>query len=203
MVFESIKQSRLLYYLQYVNYHFRVVLTTVTFIGVVFHEFAHKKFCQRYHIPVSKVVYFQFDTPAGYVNHAKPKYYRAMFFIAIAPFLINSTLAYGVFYTLAVYHRFFTAPSLTWPPSPGLIIFGLMVWFGVSLSLHAFPSRQDASEVWSHTKAAWTRNPFVLLGVPVIALIVLLNKFKIIGIDFLYTAALVVGAYMATQALPV
>lgn len=183
-------------------YQLRTVLTTVTFLGVVFHEFAHKKFCLKYRIPVKEVCYFQFGHPAGYVKHARPKYYRHMFMIGIAPFILNTMLAYGAFFTIAFTYQVVGLPSLTWPPTIHLVLYLFLTWFGAALAMHAFPSDQDAHEVWRHTKDHWKRNPLVLLGVPVLALIKVVNRLQYIGADIIYAVALFAAAIYASAALP-
>jgi hypothetical protein len=75
-----------------------VFTSLITFPGVVVHELAHKKFCDWFGIPVYKVAYFRFGNPAGYVMHAEPIKYSAVFWIAFGPLVINSAFVVALSY---------------------------------------------------------------------------------------------------------
>src|SRR5438128_12535555 len=69
-----------------------IIITLVTFPGVIVHELAHQLFCRLYKIPVFKVVYFQATNPAGYVIHDAPANKFQSVMISIGPFFLNTIL---------------------------------------------------------------------------------------------------------------
>ncbi len=161
-----------------------LLLTLVTFPGVVVHELAHKKTCDWFRVPVAEVCYFRIGDPAGYVLHAEPARYRHAMAISVAPFFLNTALAVGAFAALAV----------LLPESGSLEAIGytegLLLWLGLSFGLHAFPSTGDASALWNQTKSRWRSSPSALLGLPVIALIYVVNLLSMFWLDLVYAVAL-------------
>jgi len=154
---------------------FRWLFLLWTFPGVVIHELAHKEFCRYYRIPVKEVCYFQLGEPAGYVIHARPKRYIPAFFISVSPVIVNVIvcLAGGWLfaYHLLPFPGVTDVDSYTWVD---LVLGGLGGWVGFSAGVHALPSKQDAYAIWQHSKANWY-NPFVLVVIPLVAVIWLLN----------------------------
>src|SRR3954465_3606138 len=69
-----------------------ILITIITFPGVIVHELAHQLFCRLYRIPVFKVVYFQAKNPAGYVIHEAPSNKWQSVMIGIGPFILNTVL---------------------------------------------------------------------------------------------------------------
>jgi len=52
-----------------------------------------------------------------------------------------------------------------------------LLWLGVSIGMHAFPSTHDAGNLFQHAKkAAKTLNPLAILSFPLVILIVLANS---------------------------
>lgn len=177
----------------------RRLLTLATFPGVALHEYAHETVCDRYRIPVHEVCYFQLGTPPGYVIHARPKRYRHHFAVMVAPFLLNTAVALGLFYALvrgAVEGRL---PAATLPPTVEFVGVVALAWIAVSSGVHAFPSERDATELWLQTKRRLPWNPLVLLGVPVLAVIWLLDALRTIWADVAYAAGLLALAALAVQ----
>ncbi|WP_254861842.1 metalloprotease family protein [Halovivax gelatinilyticus] len=160
------------------------LVTFVTFPGVVAHELAHEKTCDWSGVPVFEVCYFRFGNPAGYVVHAEPAKYRHAVAISLAPFAFNSILAVSAFAGLA----------LLLPEGSSLSQIGyvevIVCWLGLSFGMHAFPSSGDASALWGQTKSRWRRSPSALLGVPVIALIYVVNVLSALWLDLFYAIAL-------------
>lgn len=180
------------------------LLTLVTFPGVIVHELAHEKVCDRYGIPVLEVCYFRFGNPAGYVIHAEPARYRHAVLVGVAPFLLNTALAVAAFGAFAV-----ASPgggAMASPVGGALDDAGaasvLCVWLGASFAIHAFPSTGDASALWKQTKSRWRRSPSVLLGLPVIALLYLVNALQILWLDVVYAIALFLLVTTLVPSLP-
>ncbi|MHB9035688.1 MAG: zinc metalloprotease [Armatimonadota bacterium] len=139
-----------------------LLLTIATFPGVIVHEMAHLLLCRAQGIPVRKVCYFRLGNPAGYVVHDEPATLLQDVLIGIGPFAVNSLVGgfVGMPGALAVLkHR------------TGTPIEYLLLWIGVSIAVHAFPSTGDAASIW---RGLWSRPaPFIarLAGVPMVAFI--------------------------------
>lgn len=160
------------------------LLTLATFPGVIAHELAHKKVCDWFGVPVLEVCYFRLGNPAGYVRHAEPRRYRHATVVTVAPFLLNTLLALGAFSGLAL-----SLPANGSFGDAGLAE-GVLFWLGVSFGMHAFPSTGDAAALWGQTKSRWRASPLTLLGLPVIALIYVVNLLRVFWFDLVYALAL-------------
>jgi hypothetical protein len=120
-----------------------VVLSGITFPGVMVHEFAHELMCHLTGTRVLKVCYFRLGDSSGYVLSEKPSNIWKSFLISFVPFIFNSGtgflsgLASAAFYREAGRFDFVSAT---------------LFYLGVALAFHAFPSLQDAKviddELW-------------------------------------------------------
>ena len=155
-----------------------ILLSFLTFPGVIFHELSHYIMCKIARIRVHKVVLFRFGDPLGYVEHDAPEMFIDSILVSIAPFILNSTLAYFVF---------------RW----GLEMTGvakiLTFWLGISIALHSFPSSGDADQIWNYAKnhffSIWTP-----IALPIIILIKVVDKLKVVWLDLAYAVALMLFA---------
>jgi len=119
------------------------LITLVTFPGVVVHEIAHQFFCRLTGTAVLDVCYFRMGNPAGYVVHERPRTRAKALLVSIAPFIVNTLLGAMIAAPAAI--SAFTFED-------GDFLDGLLIWLGVSIAMHAFPSRQDAQSLWSAFK---------------------------------------------------
>ncbi|WP_436346011.1 DUF3267 domain-containing protein [Natronorubrum sp. FCH18a] len=186
-----------------VSYLLSLALVCVTAPGVVVHEFAHKQACDLVGVPVVEVVYFRFGNPPGYVRHHQPRRYRTSFVISVAPFLVNTVVAFVAFLGFAwlvtttgdggspaaLLGDLSTASNQT------LAFAALWGWWGLSVGMQAFPSTGDANTLWARSRAEWRRSPVVLLGVPVVLVIYLANLLSWLWADVFYALALGVAAF--------
>jgi|Deesub1362B_J571_1020462.scaffolds.fasta_scaffold10338_2 hypothetical protein len=158
------------------------VVSALTFPGVIVHELGHELACKAVGLQVYRVCYFRFGNPAGYVEHSPPTRYRESFIITVAPFFVNSFFAI-IFFAIA----------LSIPSSIKISFFEiryLFYWLGFSIGMHAFPSSGDAKSLWDFTKRMWRRNPLIILGVPVIALIKIADVLSIAWFDLIFALGL-------------
>lgn len=177
------------------------VISLATFPGVVVHEFAHEKVCDALGVPVFEVAYFRLGNPAGYVLHAEPERYRDAFAISVAPFLVNTLVAAGLFAIVAI----------RWGEPGGLgvatdelgAVGWAMVWIGLAVGMHAFPSTGDAGEIWRRTTSEWRSAPMVLLGLPFVLLIYLANLLSVLWFDAIYALGIFVATVSVVGSLPV
>lgn len=128
-----------------------IVISVLTFPGVIVHEAAHQLFCRLFRLPVYKVCYFQFANPNGYVMHEPSDDPKVNFFISVGPFIVNTLL--GAIITLPSAVRVLQFESF----NPLDL---LNMWLGISILMHAFPSTGDAKSLF----ASVIRNK----GVPVL-----------------------------------
>lgn len=155
------------------------IISILTFPGVIIHEFAHMVFCRLKRIPVYDVKYFQFDTQVqGYVVHDRTDSFRSAFLISIGPFIINTALCLIMCFPATLRIFFFDDFNL---------LTFLMLWLGVSIGMHAFPSIQDAENVWDLAKIeAKKNNVLAILSFPLVIVIISANVLRAIWFDAIY-----------------
>ncbi|MFC5456958.1 DUF3267 domain-containing protein [Prosthecobacter fluviatilis] len=153
------------------------IISLLTFPGVIVHEAAHQLMCRLTNTPVLNVCYFQTGTPAGFVVHDKPSSGWRHFFIAVAPFLINSVI--GCLICLPVALALAAGASL----EPVDFLLG---WLGVSVGMHAFPSTGDASSLWAAMKEDRTPWHLKLVGFPVVLIIYVGAGLSVVWFDAIY-----------------
>jgi hypothetical protein len=161
-----------------------ILITLLTFPGVIVHELAHQLFCRLYKVPVFKVVYFQAQNPAGYVLHEAPESKWQSIMISIGPFFVNTLL--GALIALPAALPFFEFDN----PSP---VDFVLVYFGVSIAMHAFPSTGDASVIWERLREKDTPLLAKIIGYPVIGLIYLGTLGSFFWLDLLYGIGVAIG----------
>jgi hypothetical protein len=161
-----------------------IVITLFTFPGVIVHELAHQLFCRWFKVPVFEVVYFQVSNPAGYVLHEKPKNKLQTIMISIGPFIVNSIIGAIIALPASLPVFEFNNPTL---------LDYLLIYLGVSIAMHAFPSRGDANSIWSAVKEEGTPLWIKIIGYPVVGLIYLGSLGSFFWLDAIYGVAVAVG----------
>lgn len=165
------------------------LISLLTFPGVIIHEMAHLKMCQKRGIPVGEVVFFQIGNPAGYVQHAEPETYLDTLAVSGAPFLLNSFIAV-LFFTMMV-GLTTVAQGTTGALKMALGLISLIIiWLGFSTGMHAIPSSGDAKNLWRRSKKDWNSSLLALLGFPIAAFIYTGNLLRIIWFDLIYAFGL-------------
>ncbi len=114
-----------------------ILISIITFPGVIIHELAHQIFCYICGLQVYEVKYFQVKNPIGYVVHEATNHPGKVFLTSMGPFFINTLL--GLLIML--------------PASIEIIVFKdygdplnlNLGWLGFSILMHAFPSIVDAN----------------------------------------------------------
>ena len=161
------------------------IIAWITFPGVIVHEAAHLLFCKLRRVAVYKVCFFQFSNPVGYVLHEPPADFLSTFLICVGPFLINSALCVLFCFPAYLPHRVFHREDF---------VCYFLLWLGVSIGMHAFPSTQDAKVLWSQATAAARRlNPLAVLSLPLVVVIYAANVGSIFWLDFIYGLAIGLG----------
>ena len=161
-----------------------IFISALTFPGVIVHEMAHQLFCRLRRMAVLEVCYFRFGIPAGFVVHETPKSTADHILIGVAPFLVNSIL--GAVIALPGFIPFWHMKSFT-------ALDAFLMWLGVSIAMHSFPSTGDAANIWQsvrgETSSPWAR----LLGTPIVGLIYLGALGSMLWLDLIYAMAVTAG----------
>jgi hypothetical protein len=157
------------------------VIAAVTFPGVIIHEAGHLFFCKLFKLQVYNVCFFQFGNPAGYVIHEKTENFTALFFVSMGPFFAN-TLLCAVFCTAAFLP--------VWELKVDDLLAYFFYWLGLSIGMHAFPSKDDLSNIWELAPdRARHGNVLAILSLPLVAILVVLNYARVIWADLGYGIA--------------
>jgi Putative zincin peptidase len=162
------------------------LIAAITFPGVMLHEWAHKFFCERFHVPVFEVKYFSFRSEvAGYVKHGVPETFWQSFFIAFGPLVVNSTVA-------------FLLACASTQTVDGTVLRWLILWVAVSAGMHAFPSDHDARFVVAAARTARENGGSLLyfVALPFVLLVFAVNPLRMLWFDYIYAVLLVISGFM-------
>jgi Putative zincin peptidase len=159
------------------------LISLLTFPGVIVHEAAHFIFCKIYRLAIFDVCFFRFGNPAGYVIHERTTDFRASFFVAVGPFIINSGLCL-LFCTAAF------VPIWELKIEDPLAYF--FYWLGLSIGMHAFPSTGDLQNLWAEAPAEAKRgNLLAIVSYPLIGVLYIANYARVVWADLGY--AILIG----------
>ncbi len=159
------------------------LISFFTFPGVIVHEIAHKFFCDLCKVPVFEVSYFNTTKTPGYVVHAPVTRLKHSFLIAIGPLIINSVLC-----MLLTFSAFIPLVALD---LEGVnFVFYILMWLGISLGMHAFPSPQDAENFKDLTKATKANFLIKIFAWLFVFVTSLAHALKAIWFDLLYAIGL-------------
>jgi hypothetical protein len=170
-----------------------ILISIVTFPGVIVHELAHQLFCRWMRVAVFEVVYFQFGDPVGYVLHEIPDKVYKNIFISTGPFLINTFLGFMIAMPAALHYKFDTAGTMDF----------FLLYLGVSIAMHAFPSTGDASSLWDAVMKNNDGPVFIKIVVaPIVGLIYLGALGSFFWLDLFYGIGVAIGLpWLIIQAL--
>jgi len=158
------------------------LISIATFPGVIVHEAAHMLFCRLGGLAVLDVCFFRVGNPAGYVIHEETENFTTAFLVSVGPLIVNSILCVVFCFPAFVPVRVFGRPDP---------ISYVLLWLGISIGMHAFPSTHDAKNVWRLARRqVRTLNPLVLLSFPLVVAIYAANILSVVWFDYLYGFAL-------------
>jgi hypothetical protein len=153
------------------------LIALITFPGVIIHEMAHQYFCRRARVAILDVCYFRVGNPAGYVIHEIPAAPSQQILIGIGPFIVNTLLGAVISFAAAIpVIRLETGSALDYT----------MIWLGVSIAMHAFPSTGDAKGIWKAASSEQTPMLLRALAVPIVGLIYVGAIGSMIWLDVVY-----------------
>lgn len=159
------------------------IISLVTFPGVIVHEISHKFFCDILGIPVYKVCYFQYGNPAGYVVHEPTTKLREALLIGVGPLIINTILC-----MLFTFPSVFPITILSVDEYDSSFLF--LMWLGISIGTHAFPSNQDINEFLEIIKKSNQRDFTYVFAKIFSNLLRLVNFLRFIWIDVIYAVSI-------------
>jgi hypothetical protein len=158
------------------------LIAIVTFPGIMVHEAAHRFFCDVAGVPVYKVCYFQVGNPSGYVIHGATGSLRAHFLIAIGPLIVNTVLCAAISFTAIITFM------LGIGDTP--IVFLILLWLGISIGMHAFPSAVDVQS-FSHAVRAAGRGGLLYGTAKMFEYLVrFANLLRVIWFDLIYAVGI-------------
>ena len=158
------------------------LVSVATFPGVIVHEAAHMLFCRLGGLAVLDVCFFRVGNPAGYVIHEETDNFNTAFLVSVGPLIVNSILCVVFCFPAFVPVRVFGRPD---PLSY------VLLWLGISIGMHAFPSTHDAKNVWRLARRqVRTLKPLVLLSFPLVVAIYAANILSVVWFDYFYGFAL-------------
>lgn len=127
-----------------------------TFVGVVLHELAHKWFAESAGLEIGEVVLFTMNDEKGRLGYVTlengPRTYRDLLAINVAPFLVNNIIAFSIFTAVFVFIYVHGFMQIHWAMP---LVFVILIWLSVSISLHSFPSRKDINNIYTAKKYVW------------------------------------------------
>jgi hypothetical protein len=157
------------------------LIAAVTCPGVIIHEAGHLFFCKLFKLQVYGVCFFRFGNPAGYVIHERTDNFTALFFVSMGPFFAN-TLLCVIFCTAAFLP--------VWELKVDDLLAYFFYWLGLSIGMHAFPSKEDLSNIWELAPERAKRgNILAIISYPLAAVLIVLNYARIVWADLGYGIA--------------
>lgn len=161
-----------------------IVVSIVTFPGVIVHELAHQLFCRWFKVPVFEVCYFRTENPVGYVIHEQASKPYQTILISIGPFIINTLIAFLVAFPAALQFKFDDANFLDY----------VLIYLGISIGGHAFPSTGDAESLWKQVMNSGETSLITKIVVaPIVGFIYLGALGSFFWLDMFYGFAVSVG----------
>ena len=163
------------------------IIALFTFPGVIVHELAHQLFCRWQGVAVLDVKYFRVGIPVGYVLHEPPRTAKQTFLISGGPLILNTALGLLIAGPASVaWLNFGAASALDY----------LLLWLGISIAMHSFPSIQDTKNIWAVLSNKGTPLWLKLSGYPLSVLFFYGSLGAMVWLDLVYGIAICVGVPM-------
>ena len=119
----------------------------------------------------------------GYVIHEKPRNNFHATMISIGPFIINTVLGFIIAFPAALQYKFNAATPLDY----------VLLYLGVSIAMHSFPSTGDAQSLWGQVSSDETPMLTKILVAPIVGIIYLGALGSFFWLDAIYGVAVAVG----------
>lgn len=158
------------------------LVAILTFPGVIIHEAAHRVFCDICGVPVYEVCYFRLGNPSGYVIYGRTDRLRANFLIAMGPLVVNSILCAVISFSAI------TAFAIGASETP--IVFVVLLWLGIAIGMHAFPSAQDVKNFSEAVRSAGHRELLYVIAKAIEYVFRFANVLRIVWFDLVYAVGI-------------
>lgn len=155
------------------------LISLLTFPGVAVHELAHRLFCDLLKVPVYKICYFRFGNPSGYVIHAPITGLKQSFFISAGPLFINTILCMLLTFSAIIPIDILEEKNCS-------VVFKILMWLGISIGMHAFPSNQDMNIFINEAKKLKTKGLSLIFIVFLVTLFKMANSLRFFWFDAFY-----------------
>jgi hypothetical protein len=161
-----------------------IIISLITFPGVIVHELAHQLFCRWFKVPVFEVCYFRTKNPVGYVIHEPAREAYQNVLISVGPFIINTVLCFIIGFSASLQFKFNSANLLDYT----------LMYLAMSIGAHAFPSSGDAKSLWKTVvkseTSSWLSKVIVT---PIVGFIYLGALGSMFWLDLVYAGAVALG----------
>ncbi len=162
-----------------------ILIGLLSFPGVIVHESAHLLFCRLRRVAVFDACFLRVGDPLGYVVHEKVTDFVTLWLVSAGPFLVNSVVCILLCLPVSVPMKIFGHTNL---------LSYVLLWLGLSIGMHAFPSTGDANNIWVAAKEAARRgNVLAILSFPLVVIIYAANIGRFFWLDYAYGAAIGLG----------
>ncbi len=155
------------------------LIALLTFPGVICHEIAHRFFCDICGVPVYAACYIRVGNPAGYVVHGPVRSLKSAFLISIGPLIVNTLLCSLISFAAVI-------PLFILKVADTSFASGLLIWVGISMGMHAFPSNVDMDNFTALVQHTGTRGLAHIAGKFFSGLFALANVLRFIWFDAIY-----------------
>lgn len=159
------------------------LISILTFPGVIAHEIGHRIFADLAKVPVYKACYFRVGNPAGYVIHAPIHGLKKSFLISVGPLLVNTLLCMMI--TFSAVFPFFILKAQQSNP-----VFAFLMWVGISIGMHAFPSNDDMENFVHEVKESKHGGLLLVFAKLFAGFFWLANKLRFFWFDFFYAVGI-------------
>ena len=155
------------------------LISILTFPGVIVHEIGHRVFADLAKVPVYKVCYFRIGNPAGYVVHGPSNGLKNSLLISVGPLIVNTLLCSLITFS-AVFPLFILdVEKSDW-------VFALLMWIGISIGMHAFPSNVDMENLVNDVKSTKQKGPLLITARIFAGFFRLANALRFVWFDAIY-----------------
>ncbi len=160
-----------------------IIISIITFPGVIIHELAHQIFCYLCGLEIYEVKYFRIGNPCGYVVHETSDSPGKIFLTSMGPFFVNTLLGLLIIMPASI-------EVIAFKEYNNIFIL-LLAWLGFSILMHAFPSTGDAKvmvdRILKNNKVGILPK---ILSAPFVLLVYIGAIGSIFWLDAIYAAAI-------------
>lgn len=161
------------------------LIALLTFPGVIVHELAHLIFCKLFNVKVTEVCFFRVDKIPGYVVHETCTNPWKILGISIGPLIVNTVVGGIIGLSAAI-------PAYEF--GDFRFIDAIVIWLGISIAMHSFPSQTDAYSLRHFVKSNRVSAGIKYSFISVSYLLQTGAALSVIWLDFIYGVFVVYGA---------